>query len=78
MMSGYELLAQREYEKSANGPLAESTRYNQATDPVYNTSQGWDKGIQDMENSYGAFAAARENQGRGMASMNGLDEDMVM
>ncbi len=78
MMSGYELLAQGEYERSntSNSVLAESTRYNQATDPVY-AGGGFDKGIQDMENSYGAFAAIRE-QGTGMASMNGLDEEMVM
>jgi hypothetical protein len=70
MMSGYELLAQREYERSAG---AQNGGYNQATDPVYNNQQG---GIESMENGYGAFAAQRENQG--MASLNGLDEEMVM
>jgi hypothetical protein len=79
MMTGYELLAQREYERSAGGNtvLAESTRYNQATDPAYRGSGGYGKGIQDMENSYGAFEAMRE-QGSGMANLNGLDEEMVM
>ena len=75
MMSGYEMLAQREYERSA---LAETSRYNQATDPVYaqqRTGGGWKQGLQDMENNYGAFAAQRENGGM---SMNGLDEEMVM
>jgi hypothetical protein len=79
MMSGYELLAQREYEKSGASTtvLTESTRYNQATDPVYRASGSWDKGVQDMENRYGAFEAMRD-QGTGMASLNGLDEEMVM
>jgi len=76
MMSGYELLAQREYERSA---LAETSRYNQATDPVYASQQqvgGWKQGgLQDMENNYGAFAAQRENGGM---SMNGLDDEMMM
>jgi hypothetical protein len=69
MTSGYELLAQREYEKSTN---AGQVGYNQATDPVYNAQQGYE----GMENGYGTFAAQRE--GQGMSNMNGLDEEMVM
>ncbi|KAF2199145.1 hypothetical protein GQ43DRAFT_376957 [Delitschia confertaspora ATCC 74209] len=67
VVSGYEMMARREYEESAKAAnaLRESTNYNQATDPVYN-AQGnglWDKNVGsllDMENQYGAFAAARE------------------
>lgn len=84
MASGYEMMAQREYEESARAAedkLKESNRYNQATDPVYNSvgSNGglWQKNvgsILDMENNYGAFAYAREY---GMAHGYG-DEEMVM
>jgi hypothetical protein len=35
IVSGYDMLAKREYEASASSHLQESTRYNQATDPVY-------------------------------------------
>jgi len=75
MMSGYELLAQREYEQSSS-PLKETTKYNQSTDPVYRGSGEWAKGIQDMENRYGAFEQTRE--GSTPQALNGLDEDMVM
>jgi len=76
MMSGYEMLAQREYENSK--VLAESKRYNQATDPVFRGSGGdWSKGVEEMENRYGAFEATREQGGR-MGVVNGLDEEMVM
>lgn len=83
MASGYEMMAQREYEKSAKAAensLKESTKYNQATDPVYNSagSSGlWQKNVgsvMDMENNYGAFAYAREN---GFPPMY-ADEEMVM
>lgn len=60
ILSGYDMLARREYEESA---LSESRKYNQATDPVYAGNGGiWHKtvgGIQDMENQYGAYEAAR-------------------
>lgn len=71
ILSGYEMMARREYEQSATATenhLRESTKYNQATDPAY-SAQGnglWQKnvgGILDMENQYGAFAAAREQEG---------------
>lgn len=85
MASGYELMAQREYEASARASdpaLKESTRYNQATDPVYNSSAAgtgglWEKNVgsvMDMANNYGAFAYAREN---GFGAVY-ADEEMVM
>lgn len=69
IVSGYDMLARREYEESAKATgsqLRESTSYNQATDPVYiHTGQTglWEKNvgsILDMENQYGAFAHARD------------------
>jgi hypothetical protein len=76
MTSGYDMLARREYEQSAKEPS-----YNQATDPVYNStgSNGlWQKNvgsISDMENNYGAFAYAREY---GFQQPMYADEEMVM
>ncbi|KAL5114776.1 hypothetical protein ACEQ8H_007338 [Pleosporales sp. CAS-2024a] len=78
MTSGYEMMARREYEKSAQDEIArkESNTYNKATDPVYNGGL-WQKNIGsvlDMENQYGAYAYAREY---GMQMAPG-DEEMVM
>ena len=79
MTSGYEMMARREYEASARSPesaLKESSKYNQATDPVYNNGL-WQKNVgsvMDMENQYGAYAYAREY---GLQPMYG-DEEMVM
>lgn len=79
MMTGYEMLAQREYEQSNSQPLQESTRYNQATDPAFRASGTWDKGVADMENQYGSYIQMRDNGGTpNAAALNGLDEDMVM
>ncbi|KAE9984260.1 hypothetical protein EG328_008936 [Venturia inaequalis] len=56
MTSGYELLAQREYERSTADPASnESTQYSQATDPVYRASGTWDKSLENMANRYGAY-----------------------
>jgi hypothetical protein len=80
MASGYEMMAKREYEESARaeGALKESNKYNQATDPVYNSNNGlWQKNVgalSDMENNYGAYAYAREY---GLQAGYG-DEEMVM
>jgi hypothetical protein len=80
MSSGYEMMAMREYEESARAQeaLKEASRYNQATDPVYNTGNGlWQKNVGsviDMENNYGAYAFAREY---GLQASYG-DEEMVM
>ena len=84
IMSGYDMLANREYEESLQSSanyLQESTRYNQATDPVYSHagSNGglWEKNVGsmlDMENQYGAFAHARDYDTRPVYA----DEDMVM
>lgn len=76
MASGYDMLAQREYEQSAK-----ESNYNQATDPVYGStgSNGlWQNNvgsISDMENNYGAFAYAREY---GFQQPMYADEEMVM
>jgi len=80
MMTGYEMLAQREYEQSNSVPLKETTRYNQATDPVFRNSSGsWDKGVVDMENRYGAYEQMRDGGSVPNAvALNGLDEDMAM
>ncbi|KAF1950696.1 hypothetical protein CC80DRAFT_496615, partial [Byssothecium circinans] len=74
IVSGYDMLAARDYEQStlaAANRLKESNRYNQATDPVYNHTDGngglWEKNvgsILDMENQYGAFAHARDHDVR--------------
>ncbi|KAF2014727.1 hypothetical protein BU24DRAFT_493267 [Aaosphaeria arxii CBS 175.79] len=84
ILSGYDMLARREYDESARAeehPLRESNRYNQATDPVFNhpANNGglWEKNvgsILDMENNYGAFAYAREHDIRPIYA----DEEMVM
>ncbi|KAF2658243.1 hypothetical protein K491DRAFT_702885 [Lophiostoma macrostomum CBS 122681] len=81
IVSGYDMLAKREYEQSAVAAakhLQESTRYNQATDPVYNANNGtWDKNvgsILDMENQYGAFAHARDYDVQPVYA----DDEMVM
>jgi hypothetical protein len=76
MTSGYELLAQREYERStADAALKESTRYNQSTDPAYRGSGSWDKSVEDMENRYGSYEQSLVGSS---AALNGLDEEMVM
>lgn len=83
IVSGYDMLAKREYEESAQAAanhLRESTKYNQATDPVYNTGGNgglWEKNvgsILDMENQYGAFAHARDYDVQPVYA----DEDMIM
>ncbi|KAJ4333655.1 hypothetical protein N0V95_009371 [Ascochyta clinopodiicola] len=76
MASGYDMLAQRDYEQSAKQP-----NYHSATDPVYNSAGGsglWQKNvgsISDMENNYGAYAYAREY---GFQQPSYADEEMVM
>ncbi|KAF1929890.1 uncharacterized protein M421DRAFT_100312 [Didymella exigua CBS 183.55] len=79
MMSGYDMLAKREYEQSGK-----EASYNQATDPVYNSSSSsssnglWQNKVgnmSDMENNYGAYAYAREY---GFQQPLYADEEMVM
>lgn len=84
IVSGYDMLAKREYEESARAAekhLRESTRYNQATDPVYIQSGAnggmWAKhvgSIIEMENRYGAFAHARDHDVQPIY----VDDEMVM
>ena len=75
IVSGYDMLARREYENSAK-----PTSYSQATDPVYNNigqTGLWEKNvgsILDMENQYGAFAHARDFD----VHRSFGDEEMVM
>lgn len=78
MTSGYEMMARREYEKSAQAEasLKQASTYNKATDPVYSGGL-WQKNIGsvlDMENQYGAYAYARDY---GIQPSYG-DEEMVM
>jgi hypothetical protein len=64
MLSGYEMLARREYEATQlqQQPLRESTRYNQATDPAFMSGGVWGEG---QENA-------------GAKQMFGQDDEMVM
>jgi hypothetical protein len=78
MTSGYEMMARREYEMTAQAEasLKQANTYNKATDPVYSGGL-WQKNVGsvlDMENQYGAYAYAREY---GIQPTYG-DEEMVM
>jgi hypothetical protein len=60
VLSGYEMLAARDYAAPQETMLRESSsRYNRATDPVFKgngADSGWgSKNVEDMENQYGAF-----------------------
>jgi len=77
MTNGYELLAAREYEKSLELTLQETTQYNQSTDQAYKGSGTWEKGVHDMANQYGAFEQ-RRNAETPSLGLNGLDEEMIM
>jgi hypothetical protein len=77
MTSGYEMMARREYEQSTKTeePLKDPSKYNQATDPVYNGGL-WEKNVgstMEMEHQYGAFVYARE-----YGLQPSYDEEMVM
>ncbi|UPX17633.1 uncharacterized protein EKO05_0007975 [Ascochyta rabiei] len=80
MASGYDMLAQRDYEQSAH-QSAKQSNYYPATDPVYNSAAShglWQNKvgtISDMENNYGAYAYAREY---GFQQPSYADEEMVM
>lgn len=83
ILSGYETLAQRDYEHEAK-LLQSTTWHNQATDPVYKASGMWEKQrIQEMENQYGAYeqmGMLRASQAhlQPLVGLHSLDEDMVM
>jgi hypothetical protein len=69
MLSGYEMLARREYEASQqqqqqHAPLGESKRYNRATDPAFMGAGAWGEG--------------QENAGAKGAQVLGQDDEMVM
>lgn len=74
ILSGYDMLAARDYDQSAR------SSYSQSTDPVYNATSGgglWEKNVgslYDMENQYGAFAAARDHDVRPIY----VDDEMMM
>lgn len=75
IVSGYDMLAQREYEESAK-----PRTYTHATEPVYGhmgQTGLWEKNVGsiiDMENQYGAFAHARDFD----VHRSYGDEEMVM
>ena len=56
ILSCYEMLSKREYDESIS-PLRESTRYNQATDPVFRGAEPWQQksGPEELENRPGGF-----------------------
>jgi len=71
MLSGYEMMARREYEATQQqqqqqqyAPLGESKRYNQATDPAFMGAAAWGEG--------------QENVGAKAAQVLGQDDEMVM
>jgi hypothetical protein len=81
ILSGYEMMASREYEKSGQESasyLKDASKYNQATDPAYNNIGGlWEKHVGstlDMENQYGSYAQARERDCHPIYH----DDEMVM
>jgi hypothetical protein len=58
MVSGYEMLARRDYDDPNYVPLRETTRYNQATDPVFKGSGLWHNASpENVENSWGILDA---------------------
>jgi hypothetical protein len=56
ILSCYEMLSKREYDESVS-PLRESTRYNQATDPVFRGPESWQQksGQEELENRLSGF-----------------------
>jgi hypothetical protein len=86
MASGYEVLAQKEYEQSA-GP----SKYSHATDPVYNAVEdihrypnvggNWQQLVdhrqQAMENQYGAFEQQFQHNQGGVTAERAEDEEML-
>lgn len=101
MTSGYEILAQRDYERSAGpskdiyshfGTSIGGPTYNQATDPVYNStpetqrysnvSGDWaqlmEQRRQVMENQYGTYAQFQQSDGATVTGQySGHDEEML-
>jgi hypothetical protein len=64
MLSGYEMLARRDYEAQEYAPLRESKRYNQATDPAFLGNGAWSEG--------------QENAGAKAAQGQPQDDEMMM
>lgn len=93
MESGYEAMAQREYELSSQpskdiyshfGMGIGGSSYNKATDPVYaSSSGGWGtRTAQEqqaaMENAYGSYAQGQQyNAGVCVSGHHGQDEEML-
>ncbi|KAL3417809.1 hypothetical protein PVAG01_10819 [Phlyctema vagabunda] len=89
MSSGYEMLAAREYEQSKPevkdvyshfGTAVGGPKYNQATDPVYNSGRDWHEQQQQqaMENQYGAFQQTNNTWGGANSGVyHGEDEEML-
>lgn len=79
ILSGYEMLARREYEQQASRNISSSPRYNQALDPVYRGASSEKLDLQSMENQYGAFAQMREySPPVHQPALHELDQEMVM
>lgn len=86
VVSGYESLAQREYERSANLPTSSSApastgaimapqqSYTQATDPAYKGA--WNQ-QQTMADQYGAYESKRYYIGCGISRAHWLDDQQM-
>ncbi|KAF1815996.1 hypothetical protein P152DRAFT_389807 [Eremomyces bilateralis CBS 781.70] len=63
MISGYDYLASRDYDNQTQSMLQETTKYNQATDPVYKgPGRDMHKGcVEDMENRW-SFNQMKETE----------------
>ncbi|KAK2783369.1 hypothetical protein FQN53_009260 [Emmonsiellopsis sp. PD_33] len=87
VMSGYEALAQREYDLSATNaaehastqPPPAST-YKPAVDPVYKGHEWWDNSSSDqpLEHQYGAFESRNMYMGCGITRAHWLDDQNVL
>ncbi|QDS67426.1 hypothetical protein FKW77_000232 [Venturia effusa] len=76
MTSGYELLAQCEYEKSTADPVSNDLiPYTQSSDPIYRGPGPWDTTFQDVATRYGA---CEQSCVGAPSTFNGLNEDMEM
>lgn len=91
VLSGYETLAQREYNLSSNsapptisrGEMSASTEtsatdYTRSTDPVYKGHDYWQSDPQPIEHQYGAFEARNVYIGCGVARAHWLDDHEML
>ncbi|PGH10839.1 hypothetical protein AJ80_07390 [Polytolypa hystricis UAMH7299] len=84
VVSGYESLAQREYEHSAKKAAGQTNSaldtYNQATDPVYKGHDMWHQLApeQPVEHQYGAFEQRNTYFGCGIRRAHWLDDHEML